>query len=92
VPGVREVSFNGHLARQRGQQVRYITERAVFELADDGLVLTEVAPGIDVERDVLGRMASRPRSRPTCARWTGAVRDRSDGPQGGFRRRRRTTS
>ena len=61
VPRVRQVSFNGHLARQRGQQVRYITERAVFALADDGLVLTEVAPGIDVERDVLGRMGFRPR-------------------------------
>ena len=45
VPSVREVSFNGHLARERGQQVRYITERAVFALDDDGLVLTEVAPG-----------------------------------------------
>ena len=61
VPKVREVSFNGHLARERGQQVRYVTERAVFALEDDGLVLIEVAPGIDVERDVLGQMGFRPR-------------------------------
>jgi propionate CoA-transferase len=61
VPTVREVSFNGHLARERGQEVHYITDRAVFVLADDGLVLTEVAPGIDLERDVLGRMGFRPR-------------------------------
>jgi propionate CoA-transferase len=61
VPAVKEISFNGRLARERGQQVRYITERAVFELADDGLVLIEVAPGIDVERDVLGQMGFRPR-------------------------------
>ena len=61
VPNVRQVSFNGQLARQRGQQVRYVTDRAVFALADDGLVLTEVAPGIDVERDVLGQMGFRPR-------------------------------
>jgi propionate CoA-transferase len=60
VPSVREVSFNGRLARERGQQVRYVTDRAVFALADDGLVLTEVAPGIDVERDVLGQMGFRP--------------------------------
>ena len=61
VPTVREISFNGRLARERGQQVRYITERAVFALEDDGLVLIEVAPGIDVERDVLGQMGFRPR-------------------------------
>ena len=61
VPEVREISFNGTLARERGQQVRYITDRAVFELADDGLVLIEVAPGIDVERDVLSQMGFRPR-------------------------------
>ena len=61
VPQVREISFNGTLARERGQQVRYVTDRAVFALEDDGLVLIEVAPGIDVERDVLGRMGFRPR-------------------------------
>jgi propionate CoA-transferase len=61
VPEVRQISFSGTLARQRGQQVRYVTDRAVFELAEDGLVLIEVAPGIDVERDVLGQMGFRPR-------------------------------
>jgi len=61
VPEVREVSFNARLARERGQQVRYVTDRAVFALEEDGLALVEVAPGIDVERDVLGRMGFRPR-------------------------------
>ncbi len=61
VPKVREISFNGRLARERGQQVRYITERAVFALDADGLVVIEVAPGIDLERDVLSRMGFRPR-------------------------------
>ena len=61
VERVRAVSFNGELARERGQQVRYITDRAVFALDADGVVLTEVAPGIDVERDVLARMGFRPR-------------------------------
>ncbi len=61
VPHVREISFNGRLARERGQQVRYITDRAVFELADDGLVLVELAPGIDLERDVFAQMGFRPR-------------------------------
>lgn len=61
VERVREVSFNGELARERGQQVRYITDRAVFALEADGVMLTEVAPGIDVERDILARMGFRPR-------------------------------
>ncbi len=61
VPRVREISFSGELARRRGQQVRYVTERAVFGLADDGLVLLEIAHGLDVERDVIGQMGFRPR-------------------------------
>jgi propionate CoA-transferase len=61
VSQVREVSFNGRLALERGQQVRYVTDRAVFALEADGLVLIEVAPGIDVERDVLAQMGFRPR-------------------------------
>ena len=66
VPQVKEISFNGRLARERGQQVRYITDRAVFELAEDGVVLIEVAPGIDVERDVLSQMGFRPRVADDC--------------------------
>jgi propionate CoA-transferase len=61
VERVRAVTFNGELARERGQQVRYITDRAVFALDEDGIVLIEVAPGIDVERDVLAQMHFRPR-------------------------------
>jgi acyl CoA:acetate/3-ketoacid CoA transferase len=61
VPEVRQISFNGQLARERGQQVRYITDRAVFALEQDGLVLVEVANGIDIERDVLAQMGFRPR-------------------------------
>jgi propionate CoA-transferase len=58
---VREVTFSGALARERGQQVRYVTDRAVFALDADGVTLIEVAPGIDVERDVLGQMGFKPR-------------------------------
>jgi propionate CoA-transferase len=53
LPSVEQVAFNGRLGHARGQRALYITERAVFELTRTGLTLREVAPGIDVERDVL---------------------------------------
>jgi len=61
VPRVREVSFNGRLAKERGQEVHYITERAVFDLRADGPALIEVAEGIDVRRDVLSQMGFAPK-------------------------------
>jgi propionate CoA-transferase len=80
VPEVREISFSGRLARERGQQVRYVTDRAVFALEDDGLVLIEVAPGIDVERDVLDRMGFRPRVADDVAMMDPRIY--ADGPMG----------
>ena len=62
---VAEISFSATTARERGQQVIYVTERAVFRLAEDGIELVEVAPGIDIGRDVLGRMAFAPIVRGT---------------------------
>lgn len=56
VERVGQITFNGKYARQRGQRVLYITERAVFELGPKGLVLIEVAPGIDLQKDVLDRL------------------------------------
>jgi propionate CoA-transferase len=61
VPQVKQISFNGKLARERGQQVRYVTDRAVFELGADGVELIEIAPGIDLQRDVLSQMGFQPR-------------------------------
>jgi len=60
VESVQQVTFSGPLAARKGQPVRYVTERCVFELGPQGLRLTEVAPGIDVERDILAHMAFRP--------------------------------
>ncbi len=57
---VEQVTFAGLRARDRGQKVHYVTERCVFELRGDGLMLTEIAPGIDLEADILARMAFRP--------------------------------
>lgn len=54
VPAVGHLSFNGPYVASLGRQVRYLTERAVFELQDGHLVLTEIAPGIDLQTQVLG--------------------------------------
>lgn len=60
VHDVEHVTFSGPYAMERGQPVLYVTERAVFRLTNAGLELIEVAPGIDVQRDVLGQMEFRP--------------------------------
>ena len=57
---VEQITFSGAYARRRSQPVIYVTERCVFQLTDEGLELIEVAPGIDVERDILAHMAFRP--------------------------------
>jgi len=61
VPEVEQLSFSAAHSRRVGQEVLYVTERAVFRLTSDGLELVELAPGIDLETQVLGLMPFRPR-------------------------------
>lgn len=56
VARTQHVTFNGPLAAKQGQEVWYITERGVFRLTTDGLLLTEVAPGVDVEKEIRARV------------------------------------
>ena len=55
-----EITFSGKIALERGLDVRYITERAVFTLKEDGLHLIEIAPGVDLQKDILDKMDFTP--------------------------------
>jgi propionate CoA-transferase len=57
---VEQITFNGVDAAQRRQNVLFVTERAVFDLTPDGLELIEIAPGIDLEKDILQHMGFKP--------------------------------
>src|ERR687897_450378 len=64
VRALQQRTFSGAYAHSRGQQVHYLTERAVFRLTDAGLLLTEIAPGVDLDRDVLAHMDFAPAVAP----------------------------
>jgi len=57
---VEQITFSGDLAIENGQPAYFITERCVFQLTPDGLELKEIAPGIDIERDILKQMDFKP--------------------------------
>lgn len=58
VPKVDQVSFSGRRAVAQGQQVIYVTERCVLRLLPEGLTVVEIAPGVDLQRDVLDQAAT----------------------------------
>ena len=60
VEKVDQITFNGPLAREKGQEVIICTERAVFQLVKEGVMIIEIAPGVDLERDIFGHMGFKP--------------------------------
>lgn len=59
VEEVEHVTFSGNRGKLQGQDITYVTERCVIELTQEGLVVTEIAPGVDLERDVLGQARAK---------------------------------
>ncbi len=60
VESVEQITFSGRQARKDGRKVLYVTERCVFQLVPEGLLLKEIAPGVDLQTDILERMQFRP--------------------------------
>jgi propionate CoA-transferase len=73
VEHVEQITFNGPYAYTRGLPTLYITERAVFELDHNQIKLIEIAPGIDLQRDILNRMSFKPRISDTLKRMDAAL-------------------
>lgn len=60
IESVEQITFSGSYAIERGQPVLFITERCVFSLGPKGMELIEIAPGIDIQKDILDQMAFKP--------------------------------
>lgn len=60
VKDVQQISYNGKLAQERGQNMWYVTERAVFKLTENGPMLIEIAEGVDLQKDILDQMEFQP--------------------------------
>ena len=65
VDSVYRVFFSGRQAVMQGHEILYVTERAVFSLTNDGIMLEEFAPGIDLDKDILAKMGFMPLISPS---------------------------
>lgn len=60
IKNVEQITFSADYALETKQKIKYITERAVFSLNKEGLILEEIAPGIDLEKDIINQMEFKP--------------------------------
>ena len=60
VKDVEQITFSGEYAAKTGKNILYVTERCVFKLVEGGLKLIEIAPGVDLQRDILDQMEFAP--------------------------------
>lgn len=60
VENVYKIIFSGSQAMKYGKEILYVTERAVFRLTEKGLILEEISPGVDLDKDILSKMEFRP--------------------------------
>jgi len=80
VKDVEQITFSGEYAVKTGREILYVTERAVFRLTDKGMELMEIAPGVDLQKDILDRMEFRPIIPETLRRMDAAIFE--DSPMG----------
>lgn len=73
IENCEEITFSAQDALRREQEVFYVTERAVFKLFEGGIRLIEIAPGIDLDRDVLGQMNFVPQVENAISRMDGRI-------------------
>lgn len=70
---IKQISYNGESASKKRQKMHYVTERAVFELRPEGLTLTEIAPGIDLQTQILDLMEFCPVISPDLKEMNPAI-------------------
>ena len=75
VKKVEHITFSGEYGRTTGQKILYVTERAVFQLRPEGVTLVEIAPGVDLEKDILAQMDFKPLIAPELAQMDGRIFD-----------------
>jgi acyl CoA:acetate/3-ketoacid CoA transferase len=75
VPEVSQITFSGQRALANGQKVYYITERCVIELRKEGLTVVEIAPGVDLQKDILDRAGFPLKVADTLSRTNSSIFD-----------------